>query len=201
MEITIARKITEILIGFLLICMTAAHAQKSDIYSPYSVDNAEKLEWDGGYCKSINEEKKLWTEINKYAYSLLKIFPQIPPEQKAYIKAERNSGNTNRMIGIMNSSFYKMNDLYENTDNIEKLSSLYISSINYLSMGKKMEFIGRTLANLNEEKIPYEQVEMVSADLKSKNYLVNSNDLRTNWALNNAVRRSLISHLICYGEK
>ena len=94
-----------------------------------------------------------------------------------------------------------MNDLYENTDNIEKLSSLYISSINYLSMGKKMEFIGRTLSNLNEEKIPYEQVEMVSADLKSKNYLVNSNDLRTNWALNNAVRRSLISHLICYGEK
>lgn len=181
--------------------MTAAHAQKSDIYSPYSVNNTEKLDLFDGYCKNMNEEKKLWMEINKYAKSLLKIFPQIPPEQKAYIKAESNSGNTNRLVGIMQSSFYKMNDLYETSNNIEKLSSSYISSINYLSVGKKMEFIGRTLANLNQENIPHEQIDAVSADLKSKSFFVNSSDLRENFILNNLLKRQLINHLICYGEK
>ena len=199
MALIIAKNVAKISIGFLLICISAAYAQKSDIYNLYSVDNPEKLEMLDGYCKNINEERKLWIGINKYAKSLLKIFPQIPPEQKAYIKGESNSGNVNRITGIMYSSFYKMNDLYEHSDNIEKLSSSYITSINYLSMGKKMEFIGRTLANLNQENIPHEQIEMVSADLKSKNYFVNSDDLKRQWALNSILKRQLISHLICYG--
>jgi len=196
--ITQAKKISII---FLLMCTTAVYAEISDIYSPYSTDNREKLVWNGGYCKDINEEKKLRIEINKYAKSLLKIFPQIPPEQKAYINGEMNSGNTNRMVGIMNSSFYKMNEAYVGSEDIEKISAIYISSIDYLSMGKKMELIGRTLANLNQEDIPYEEIDRISGDLKSKNYIVNSKDLRQHWALSRFLKRQLHSHLICYGGR
>ena len=118
-----------------------------------------------------------------------------------YINGEMNSGNTNRMDGIMRSSFYKMNEVYVGSENIEKISAIYISSVNYLSMGKKMELIGKTLSNLNQEDIPYEQIDSISSDLKSKNYVINGNDLRQHWALNNFLKRQLINHLICYGEK
>ena len=134
-------KRSAIFFTYLLTCALYSHAQKSDIYSPYSAEGKEKVEFNEGYCKNENEEKKLWLGINKYAKSLLKIFPQIPPEQKSYINGEINSDNVNRFNGVMRTSFFKMSEVYENTDNIEKISSMYISNYKYLSLSKKWNIL------------------------------------------------------------
>ena len=171
--------------------------QKSEIYSPYATENT--LAIYGGYCKNSVDEKKLWLELNKYSKSALQVFPQIPPEQKSYINGELKSGNSKRLEGILYSPFYKMNEVYESAENIEKISSLYISNISTISLAKKMEFIGRVLRELDNEGVPYEQTDTVSAELKAKKYFINPIDLKAFWGTNQLFRRTLVSHLICYG--
>ena len=180
---------------------TTSFAQNSKIYSPFFFSNPEKLEFNSGYCKNTSEEKKLWTGINKFAKSFLLIVPSIPPEQKIYIQTERSSTNIERMVQITRNSFYKMNDLYEEVSNIEEISSTYLKHQEQLPLGKKMEIIGRTLANITNENIPYDDISIVVADLRAKGYYVSADDLRMHSGVKFGIKRALISHLICYGEK
>jgi hypothetical protein len=182
---------------------TTSFSQNSEIYSPFSFSNSERLDYvnGGGYCKNAAEEKKLWTEINKFAKSFLLVVPTIPPEQKAYIQTERNSSNNERLMRIMSNSFYIMNDLYEEVSNVEQLSSTYLKNQAQLPLAKKMEIIGRTLANFNNENIPHDELQKVALDLRTKGYYISAGDLGRHWAVKYGMRRALISHLICYGEK
>lgn len=177
-----------------------SNAQDSKIYNPYLSANPEPLNFSGGYCKNADDERKLWAEINKFAKSFLEVVPQIPPEQKTYINAERNSKNTERLIGILNNSFYKMNDLYEEVENIEQLSTTYLKYQKQLVLAKKMEIIGRTLMNLRDENIPYDAMGPVAEDLKRKGYNISLEKLRAHWFIKHSLSKSLNFHLICYGE-
>lgn len=191
------------LVASFALGVTTSFAQKSEIYSPFFFSNPERLDYvsGGGYCKNSTEEKKLWTEINKFAKSFLAVVPTIPPEQKAYIQTERNSSNTKRLESILSNSFYRMNDLYDEVSNVEQLSATYLKHQAQLPLGKKMEIIGRTLANITNENIEYDDMPRVSADLRTKGYYISVDDLRSHWAVKYGIKRALISHLICYGEK
>jgi hypothetical protein len=191
-----------ILISFIFVA-TTSFAQNSEIYSPFSFVNPEKLNYanGGGYCKTASDEKKLWTEINKFSKSFLHVVPNIPPEQKAYINAELNSSNSERQIRITSNSFYLMNDLYEEVSNIEKLSSTFLKNQARLPLQKKMEIIGRTLANVTNEGIPSDLFQSISADLKAKGYHISAENFRTHWGVKFGIKQILISNLICYGEK
>lgn len=180
---------------------TTSFSQNSEIYSPFFFSNPEKIESSKGYCTNAAEEKKLWTEINKFAKSFLLVVPTIPPEQKAYIQTERNSSNIKRFESILSNSFYRMNDLYEEVSNVEQLSATYLKHQSQLPLGKKMEIIGRTLANITNENIQYDDMQRVSADLRTKGYYISVDDLRRHWAVKYGMKQALISHLICYGEK
>ena len=190
-------------IGMLLIAFftSTSFAQSPEIYSPFIFSNPDRLDLSGGYCKNSTDEKKLWTEINKFSKSFLLVVPKIPPQQKSYIQAEFNSNNNERSMRITMNSFYKMNDIYEEISNIEQLSSTYLKHQNKLALAKKMEIIGRTLANLNNENIPYNDIRQVAADLRAKDYFITPENLMSHWAIKSGLKRSLIFHLICYGEK
>ena len=184
----------------LIICIfiaSTSNASSSEIYSPY----ASSLEMFKGYCKNSEEEKKLWGEIQKFSKSFLLLAPNIPPEQKSYLQSESSSGNNERAINILRNSFYKMNETYEEMANIEKLSSSYLLNHNNLSFNKKIEFIGRTLANLDSDHISYDELQFVSDDLNSKGYVFTRKNLGSHWALKRLIKKSLIAHLVCYGEK
>lgn len=189
---------------FLIACIFIAsisNASSAEIHSPYAASNPNSLDMFKGYCKNTIEEKKLWSEINKFAKSFQYVIPKIPPEQKAYLQSEFTSGNTERAINVSRNSFYKMNETYEEIVNIENLSTSYLANHNQLSLNKKMEFIGRTLVNLNSEHIAYDEMQYVSADLNSKGYVITKEVLLKQWALKRLINKSLIFHLICYGEK
>lgn len=189
-----------ILISILFVA-TTSFAQNPEIYSPFFMSNPERLDDSSGYCKNAAEEKKMWTEINKFSKSFLLVVPTIPPEQKAYIQTELSSSNIERVSRIMSNSFYVMNDLYEEVSNIEKLSSTYLKHQAQLPLGKKMEIIGRTLANVTNTNLPNDEFQRFSADLRAKGYYISAENLRTHWGVKFGIKRLLISHLICYGEK
>jgi len=189
-----------LVVSFSLVA-TTSFSQNSEIYSPFFFSNPEKIESSKGYCNNAADEKKLWTEINKFAKSFLLVVPTIPPEQKAYIQTERNSSNIKRLESILSNSFYRMNDLYEEVSNVEQLSATYLKHQAQLPLGKKMEIIGRTLSNITNENIEYDDMQRVSADLRTKGYYISVDDLRRHWAVKHGLKRALISHLICYGEK
>ena len=94
-----------------------------------------------------------------------------------------------------------MNDLYEEVSNIEQLSATYLKNQALLPLAKKMEIIGRTLVNVSNENIPYDEFQRVSVDLRAKGYYISTENLRTHWGVKFGIKRILISHLICYGEK
>jgi hypothetical protein len=156
-----------LVVSFSLVA-TTSFSQNSEIYSPFFFSNPEKIESSKGYCNNAADEKKLWTEINKFAKSFLLVVPTIPPEQKAYIQTERNSSNIKRLESILSNSFYRMNDLYEEVSNVEQLSATYLKHQAQLPLGKKMEIIGRTLSNITNENIEYDDMQRVSADLRTK---------------------------------
>ena len=188
------------LISFIFVA-TTSFAQNSEIYSPFLMSNPERLDSSTGYCKNAAEEKKLWTEINKFAKSFLLVVPTIPPEQKAYIQTERNSKNHKRLQSIFSNSFYIMNDLYEEVSNVEQLSSTYLKNQAQLQLAKKMEIIGRTLLNITNANIEWDDTQRFSADLRAKGYYIASEDLRMYLGVKNGMKYALHSHLICYGEK
>lgn len=190
-----------LLTSFYLFLSISSYAENSEIYNPYLISNPNKIDSFGGYCKNSVDERKLWSEINKYAKSALLVFPKIPPEQKSYLDGEFNSGNDERAMNVTGTSFYKISAILDQIANIERLSSNYLLNQDQLSITKKMEFIGRVLSNVNSDNISYDDFNFVSSDLKSKGYYISVENLRRHWGLTRAISRSFISHLICYGEK
>jgi hypothetical protein len=180
---------------------TTSFSQNSEIYSPFLMSNPQRLDSSKGYCNNAAEEKKLWTEINKFAKSFLLVVPTIPPEQKAYIQTERNSQNSKRLQSIFSNSFYIMNDLYEEVSNVEQLSSTYLKNQAQLPLAKKMEIIGRTLLNISNANIEWDDTQRFSSDLRAKGYYISADDLRMHLGVKNGMKYALHSHLICYGEK
>ena len=81
------------------------------------------------------------------------------------------------------------------------IKDILAKSAVHLAKGGKMEIIGRTLANITNENIPYDDISIVVADLRAKGYYVSADDLRTHSGVKFGIKRALISHLICYGEK
>jgi hypothetical protein len=183
-------------LSMLIFIGANSYASSSEIYSPYK----NGLVIFKGYCENSVNEKKLWSEIGKFSKSFLLVFPKIPSEQKSYLQAEFNSGSNERAMNISRNSFYKMNETYEVIANIEKLSTSYLVNYNNLTLSKKMEFIGRLLSNLDTDYIVYEEIKIVSDDLNSKGYAVTSKNLHNHWGIKNLLKKSLIAHLICYGE-
>ena len=57
-----------LVVSFSLVA-TTSFSQNSEIYSPFFFSNPEKIESSKGYCNNAADEKKLWTEINKFAKS------------------------------------------------------------------------------------------------------------------------------------
>lgn len=195
-------KLTKILLIFSCsFIATSIAAQVADIYGPFLQANPSRIESTDGYCMTQDEERKLWSEINKFAKSVLQVFPTIPPEQASYLMVERNSGNFNRQINIGKTSFYKIDTILNNASNLEKHSADYLKNHNQLTLQKKMEFIGRTLLNVDSEPIAYDEFKRVSADLALKDYFISEKNLSFYWAVTRTFRTSLMFHLTCYGDR
>jgi hypothetical protein len=185
----------------IVACAFAPNIALSDIWRPYLMSNADRIEMNEGYCKNAAEEKKFWTAINKFSESFLNEAPQIPPEQKAYMMGEAQSGNSERLHRTIESSMFKMNSLRNSFENLNTLSSDYLKYQKLLSFEKKTEFIGRSLLNLINEKIEYRQLDRFVADLQSKNYYIKSDTLESTFSASYFLREQLVTHLICYSEK
>lgn len=170
------------------------------VWSPYTYRDPEALEHDKAYCKSPDEEKKLWIAIGKYSESFLDEAPQIPPEQKAYISGELQSGNSDRLHRILQSSIYRINSIRGSSENLKSLSSDYLKYHKNLPIEKKTEFVGRSLINILDDEFEHDDIERIVSDLRTKNYFISSEALRTYWAVNRTLRRTLVYQLICYGE-
>ena len=195
-------KLTKILLIFLFsFIATSISAQASDIYGPFLQANPNRIEATGGYCTTQDDERKLWSGINKFAKSVLQVFPAVPPQWAAYLNTERNSGNFNRKINVEKTSFYKINTVLVNTSNLVTLSEAYLNNHSKLTLQKKMEFIGRTLVNVYSVPIDIFDFESVSTDLKSKGYYISVSELTMNWAITSGIKEALIFHLICYGDR
>lgn len=175
-------------------------ASDSEIYNPFLYGNPERLDLSKGFCKKPIEEKKLWVAINKFSKSFLFVVPNLPPEQKAYIEGEFNSGNTLRKMRITNSAMYKISRVRDVVLNIEKLSSTYLQWQNTMKLENKLELIGRTLLNLDSEYVQLGDFDDIAKELVSKNFYITMNDLVMYDAISSGLKVQVIYQLICYGE-
>jgi hypothetical protein len=160
-----------------------------------------RIEYGAGYCNTSVDEKKFWSAIQKFTESFLTEAPLIPPEQKAYVDREAQSGNVDRLNRILRHSIYRMHSIRGSMENLNSHASNYLKNQKYLPIEKKMEFIGRSLMNVMGDEIEYEQIDEMVADLRSKNYYISEEALKSYWAISRSLRTSLVNHLICYGEK
>jgi hypothetical protein len=188
-----------VLSSALLLSVSVSEA--SQIYSPYLMANPDRLEIFGGHCQSPSEERKMWEGINKFAKSFLNVAPQIPPEQVAYIKGEMQTTNIDRINHLVASPMYKMKEFYDSVKNIESHSARFLANQAKISLAKKMEFVGRTLANTISDGLGSGDMMRLSADLRAKGYYIAGADLDASRAVIWGIRNSLVSYLICHGER
>jgi hypothetical protein len=185
----------------ILVCVTdISFAGTSQIYGPFLASNPERIQLFGGHCKSRHDERMLWSAINKFSKSFLKVVPAIPPEQLKYIKGELESGNINRQMNIMRSSMYAMKNFYESLESAERLSAQVIEAQEGLSLRKKVEFTGRVLASIVPGRLDGWEMGALTSDLRSKGYLISEADLDFARVTALGLSRSLVSYLICFGE-
>ena len=64
-----------------------------------------------------------------------------------------------------------------------------------------MEIIGRTLLNITNANIEWDDTQRFSADLRAKGYYISADDLRMYLSVKIGMKYALHKHLICYGEK
>jgi hypothetical protein len=182
-------------------CAFSANAIAAKVWSPYLMSDPDRIEHSEGYCKTPIEERKFWSAVNKFSGSFLSEAPQIPPEQKAYINGEIQSGNAERLARALQNPIYRMEKIRTSIENLNILSSDYLKYHKVLPLEKKMEFIGRSMINIIDEQVEYEDIDKMVADLQSKNYFINSDALKTYWSVSRALKSNLVYHIICYGEK
>jgi hypothetical protein len=174
---------------------------EAQIVSPRASQSPWRLEFSENYCENSAKEKHLWNSINFFAKSVINTFPAIPPEQLAYIKREEESSNVDRQINITRNPFYKIKDTLETVQNLDEISRDFIKHQNILSYVKKTEFIGRTMANVRSIPFDLEDAKQLSKNLESRGYQIDEKHLRDTYLALFTLRMTMISHLICYGEK
>ena len=194
-------KFVHLTCAFVVTCVFTVNSASAKVWSPYLMGDPNRIEKAEGYCQNSSEEKKLWSAINKFTDSFLRDAPQIPPEQKAYIQGELQSGNAERRNRIFQNPIYKMEKIHSAIGNLNVLSSDYLKYQWALSLEKKMEFIGRSLINIVDDEVDYDQLEKMTTELQSKNYFIPAESLSMYWAVTRSLRSQLVYHLICYGEK
>jgi hypothetical protein len=189
---------------FLILAFSASHclsvASESEIYNPFFHTKPDKINSNEGYCKGETEERLLWRELNKFVKSLLTVFPQIPPEQRAYLLGEIKSNNSQRMLKAYQSPIYQMQGIYDQITNIEKLSSQYLSLTISPKLEKKTEFIGRTLFNIDSNLLNINDFDTFAIELRQKGYDISSKDLALSSGVMWGFKKTFYSQLICYGE-
>jgi hypothetical protein len=185
----------------VVVCAFSANAIAAKVWSPYLMSDPDRIEHSEGYCKTPIEERKFWSAVNKFSGSFLSVAPQIPPEQKAYLKGELQSGNSDRMARVFQNPIYKMENIRTAMENLNSLSSDYLRYHKVLPLEKKIEFVGRSLINILDDEVEFDRVEKMVADLQSKNYFVPADALKMYSAVARSLRSNFVHHLICYGEK
>ena len=189
---------------FLILAFSASHclsvASESEIYNPFFHTKPDKIDFNKGYCKGETEERLLWRELNKFVKSLLNVFPQIPPEQRAYLLGEIKSNNSQRMLKVYQSPIYQMQEIYDQITNIEKISSQYLSLTISPKLEKKTEFIGKTLLNIDSNLLTVNDFDIFALELKQKGYDISAEYLSLSRAVMWSFKKTLYSQLICYGE-
>jgi hypothetical protein len=173
----------------------------SAVLTPYGVDNKERLKSDYGYCKNSAEEMHFWRAINIHAKSFIDEVPAIPPEHKIYLNNELSSVNIERSLQVTNTTIYKMDSIYTRMQNIVAISDQYLMYYKGMPFIKKSEYIGRIMANVADDGFDYEKMNDAVNSLSSSGYFISKDALVMQWAISRALRRHLIFHLICYGEK
>jgi hypothetical protein len=185
----------------LMACALSANSISARVWSPYLMGDPDRIEHSEGYCKTPIEEKKLWGAVNKFSGSFLREAPQIPPEQKAYVKGELQSGNSDRVARVFQNPIYRMENIRSAMENLNSLSSDYLRYHKLLPLEKKIEFVGRSLMNILDDEVEFDRVDKMVADLQSKNYFVSADALKMYSAVARSLRGNFVHHLICYGEK
>ena len=92
-----------------------------------------------------------------------------------------------------------------NINNIKVLSNLYLENHKKLKIEKKIEIVGKLLLNINELD-DYKKFDKAyfQKSLESRNYIISDtalDELQIGLISLNFIRKNLIYHLICYGEK
>jgi hypothetical protein len=189
----------------LCLYLAASIDARAELYRPYSQSNTERIEFHEGYCENKNQENKLLQAVNKTAKSIIDVLPTLPPEQINYIETEQDSKNADRIIAIGDTSIYKMYRMRININNIKVLSNLYLENHKKLKIEKKIEIVGKLLLNINELD-DYKKFDKAyfQKSLESRNYIISDaalDELQIGLISLNFIRKNLIYHLICYGEK
>ena len=192
---------SRIIVLFVALLVSVSVSEASQIYNPYAATNPGGLDIFGSHCKSPSEEKKMWEGINKFAKSFLNVAPQIPPEQVAYIKGEMQTTNIDRINHLVASPMYKMKEFYDSVKNIESLSAQFLANQEKISLAKKMEFVGRTLANATSDGVGGGDMMRLSAELRTKGYYISGADLDTSRTVFWTLKYTLVRYLICHGER
>ena len=111
------------------------------------------------YCETSADELFFWKKINRYANSALKVFPRLPPDEKAYIKGEKASGDSDRFMSAYMSPASRLQEVIDSATAIVKTSETFLKAPELLTLKHKVLVATVTLKAVRNDDLNRDAVD------------------------------------------
>ena len=169
------------------------------LYKPY-IDGSPALDMDGStYCLKKDAERFLWTTINKYANSILSVFPRVPPDQLSYLDAERASGDSERATHAFMNPYTRVKEIIVTGQMLEKVTKDVIKGYEFLTLPNKVLIATISLKSIRNRELNLNNIDYLEDALKRKGFNINRENLSSFVFTNYLLEDTLIDYLQCLG--
>ena len=103
-----------------------SNAFAGQLFRPYFDESPTLETFSDTYCETSAEELFFWRKINRYANSALKVFPRLPPDERAYLQGERASGDLDRSMNAYMSPANRLQEVIDSATDVAKASEAFL---------------------------------------------------------------------------
>ena len=169
------------------------------LYKPY-IDGSPAVDMNRStYCLEKDAERFLWTAINKYANSILAVFPRVPPDQQSYLDAERTSGDRERALQAFMNPYTRVKEIITTGQMLESETKDAIKGYEFLTFQNKVLIAAMSLKSIRNGELDLNNIDYLEDALKRKGFNINRENLSSFIFTNYLLEDTLIDYLQCLG--
>ena len=177
-----------------------SNAFAGQLFRPYFDESPTLETFSDTYCETSAEELFFWRKINRYANSALKVFPRLPPDERAYLQGERASGDLDRSMNAYMNPAYRLQEVIGTATQVAKTSETFLKAPELLTLKNKVLIAAITLKAIRNEDLNRDAVNGTINYFQKKGITLDEENLRAFIATNYFLEITLINYLQCLGH-